>query len=638
MKIKWFRSFGLWIEWVEHHGLLILALLLTVTSGLWFFTLDGSVLSRIPRSLYYSLQFIWFNRDIDYAKGGLLRYGLVVTQFAIPLFAYFTFFSALFRDRIVPFLNAQEAGLQENHHVIIGYGAFGQALAKELGENGKRVVGIDLLGSPKIFETKPKSSVKEPILLRYDALHDPIVKIANMESAACVYLLLPKERDNLSILENITGNLKNNSQVFIRTETSDLQRLLADWVGIKAFRANPTLDIRSCSPIDIAARGIVNAYAPDIYTPTDTKGPIAQTVMVTGTSAAAKALVLRFARIGVYSPKGKLQLVWAGDGVGNAYSELVADYPALATNYHHRKTWGAPPGITQNYFDCVLPPIQVTFLDSPAAQAIRNGSITHICGTRYPAVIYVCHDSNIRNLAEARDLQAALCSHELSIDIKDERQRLILAVQSRSLVSIGDDTDVPALKVLPYCIKEVCLDSLFAKTVAEDRADELAKGFHAAYAERQKIDDGAWEQERFFIKESNRDVADHLAIKARYAGIPANRVADCVFQGAINISDSDRELMASVYQDLVKMEELRYRAFMFMNGFTHGSHPAKYHLNPQQDNDSQMKLKKELDRCLRLNSTLLTEILPQNEQDKDNDIIKLSLQALHLRIAQKTED
>ena len=61
-----------------------------------------------------------------------------------------------------------------------------------------------------------------------------------------------------------------------------------------------------------------------------------------------------------------------------------------------------------------------------------------------------------------------------------------------------------------------------------------------------------------------------------------------------------------------------------MNGFTHGSHPAKY-------TEMQIKSGKELDRCLRVNSTLLEEKLSQTEHVKDNDIIEQSLQALQLR-------
>ena len=470
-------------------------------------------------------------------------------------------------------------------------------------------------------EKENKSNKQKPVILSYNALHPNIGKIANLEHAKCIYLLLPKERDNLSILENISGYLKNSSKVFIRTESSDMQRLLVDWVGLKALNQNTQLDIRSCNPIDIAARGIVNDYAPDIYAHTE-QGPISQIVMVTGTSEAAKAILLRFARIGIFSPKGKLLVIWAGEGVTKAFLELKAIYPALDTDYSVCESWGGRSEISQDYFDSVLPTINVCLLKSSAVHAVRDGSISETCGARWPSVIYVCHDSDIRNLAEARDLQAALGVHDELIGTIP--QRLILAVQSKSVVGIRNGNDIPVLKEIPYSIEEICLDSVFAKTVTDDLADDLAKGFHSVYAKRQKIDNKDWEQEKLLFKESNRDVADHLAIKARYSGINSETVANCVFKGSVNISDNDRKLMEKKYNDLVIMERRRYRAFMFMNGFTHGSHPAKY-------TEMQIKSGKELDRCLRVNSTLLEEKLSQTEHVKDNDIIEQSLQALQLR-------
>jgi hypothetical protein len=621
--LKWWQNLDKAVDWLERHGLHIVAGLLLLSTVLWFSALSGSVPSRLIHGFLYSLQFILLNKRVDDVQESLLRYGLYLPLFALPFFASITFFVALFRDRLVPFLKAKEVATLNNHHVIVGYGAFGQALAEALIAK-HCVVGIDLLDSKNIEKTEPHTIENKPILLRYNALHDEIVNKANMEVAACVYLLLPRECDNLTILEKITPELQNrNVKIFLRTETSDLKRLLADWVGIKAFNPGSKQDIRPCNPIDIAARGIVNNYAPDLYAPTDREGPIAQTVMVTGTSAVAKALVLRFARIGIFSPRGKLQLIWAGEGVTDAYAELAAIYPALETNYDLRKFWGAPPDISQEYFDRVLPPIKIDILELPAAHAIRSDTVTLRYGARRPSVVYVCHDSAIRNLAEARDLQAALCSQDALRDETSGKQRLILAVQSRSISGIGNAADIAALNILSYRIEEVSIDRIFANTVAEDRADELAKGYDSAYAERQKIDDQAWEQTKFFLKESNRELADHLAIKARYAGIKASTVADCIFEGTVAISNDDWNLMQQHRDDLIIMEQLRYRAFMFMNGFTHGSRPVK--------SDEPKKSGKDLDRTLRINATLLKENLSPVEQVKDEDIIDMSLTALRLR-------
>ena len=188
------------------------------------------------------------------------------------------------------------------------------------------------------------------------------------------------------------------------------------------------------------------------------------------------------------------------------------------------------------------------------------------------------------------------------------------------MLGIAQDVHLPFLPALPYQIGEVSLDALFANTIAEDRADELAKGYHAIYAKSNDIDK-EWAELRFFLKESNRDVADHLAIKARYAGIDADTVSDCVFKGNATISEADRLLMEEKHEDLAIMEMRRYRAFMFMNGFTHGTHSTQYLVENDKDG-------KDLDRCLRVNATLLDEALSQIERAKDEDIVDYSMRAL----------
>ena len=618
-KLKRSIPWSKWIEGLDNLGIVILGILLLASTVLWMISMDEAFLSRCRKSLYYSLQFITLGKDVDGVNDPRLRHALYLLQFAIPLFASGTFISQLFRKRLVPFFKRVEVNALTNHHVIIGYGAFGQALAKEL-THKNNVVAIDLLDP---FGLDDANS----IVLCHDALHTDIGEQANLKHAECLYLLLPGERDNQSILKNIfvSNSLKNDLRIFVRTASGDMQRLCVDWVGLKGFHSKE-FDIRALSPFDIVARGIVNTYAPDVYAPTDRVGPVAQTIMVIGTSDAAKELLVRFARIGVFSPKGKLHVVWAGEGVEEAFRELKAVYPALGADYSSVGDWGGGHETSREYFESVLPPIRLTLLNIPAAEAIRKQSIAVMDNTRWPSVIYVCHDSDIRNLAEARDLQVALCMDKEVIRTigKGQTQRLILAVQGKADLGIAENADLPALQNLPYRIKEISIDSVFAKTVAEDRADEIAKGYFDVYAESHEVEDKDWNHLKLFEKESNRDLADHLAMKARYAGIGAEKVAASVFYGNATLSGDECKLMEEMRAELIAMEQRRYRSFMFMNGFIHGSHPVEY-------DNSQKNLGKELDRSLRVNATLLQEELPQHERVKDDDIVDHSLKVLRLK-------
>ena len=336
-----------------------------------------------------------------------------------------------------------------------------------------------------------------------------------------------------------------------------------------------------------------------------------------GTSAIAESILLRLARIGIYSPGGKLRVIWAGDGTSDAFARLSANYPALNPDAYPKELWGDTSGASPTFFELQLPPIKVETVDAPAALSVRSGRISKLCDHELPAAVYVCHDSDVSNAIEARDLQVAL-SQRLPLPAQGGRtpQRLILAVQNHATLGIAN---TPARERFAYQIKEETLGAVFAKTMVTDRADRLAMGYHAVYADPSSR---PWLEEPFFVKESNRDLADHLAIKARYAGIDAKTVAQIVFEGEATVSDKEVEQLRHVLQDLELMEQRRYRAFMFMNGFSHGRKTAP---------EATPKGQKEIDRSLRLNQTLLTEDLSDHEKAKDSKIVEESIAALSKR-------
>ena len=616
--ISWIKV-GQGIDWIDHYGALVVALLFVVATFLCMIGLNGPWYLTLPRAFFYVL---YKSADIKGVSDSPIFPWLQLTRFLILVFASSTIFTKLFHEYIHPYLKRKKVNNRRNHHVIVSYGALGQALARELSDTGKRnnhsshIVAIDKLNISQYDESNLT-------ILFYDALQVDISKEANLQFASCVYLMLPDERDNLALLEQIRNLSTLNSQlkVYIRTQSYAMQRLLMDSVGIGVFNQK-SLDIRSSNPYQVVARGIVNQYSPDLYAPTDKTGTVSQVVMVIGTSEVAKALVLRFARIGIYSPKGKLKLIWVGEGVADALHELKTNYPALVTDYNEVGYWSHDGSTSEEHFNSLLPPLILSLVNEPFTQAIRNGKVPGMHEPVLPSVIYVCHNSDILNLVEARDLQAAMGKQATIVHTKDreKKKRLILAVQSKSVLGIAQDVHLPFLPALPYQIGEVSLDALFANTIAEDRADELAKGYHAIYAKSNDIDK-EWAELRFFLKESNRDVADHLAIKARYAGIDADTVSDCVFKGNATISEADRLLMEGKHEDLAIMEMRRYRAFMFMNGFTHGTHSSQYLVENDKDG-------KDLDRCLRVNATLLNEALSQIERAKDDDIVDHSMKAL----------
>ena len=410
-----------------------------------------------------------------------------------------------------------------------------------------------------------------------------------------------------------------------------------------------SLDVRPINPYDVAARGIVNEYSPDLYAPTDRHGDVAQTIMIVGASEMAKALVLRFARIGIYSPKGKLRLIWAGKGVTGALGELVDHYPSLRPNAHPGQFWNRNSHFSSAFQQLVVTPLDIVTLDQPALHAVREGGVGGACVDQMPSVVYVCHNSDVQNAIDSRDLQAALCSCLPASGNAAGAQRPILVIQNHAAIGIGQAQNMVPYSVLPYGIEEVRLDKLFADTVVNDRADLLAKKFVAAYSKRVCVETSKWNSTSFFEKEMNRDPADHAAIKARYAGVDVVKVKEC-FIDALGPIGSDAKLLDECQEDLAYMEMRRYRAFMFLHGFSYGSSSHKSielmdavkqrFIAPQSSTsvpDELQEMKKnfvkDLDRGLRRNETLLDENLSSEQKIKDSDIVRVTKNALEMSVA-----
>jgi hypothetical protein len=644
------------LQWSERHWQWVLIPLLIITALLWLFALAPLDPQNFARALFYTLQFIVLNKDV---YDGVLKnapqplvIGLNISQFLIPFVVSVAFFGALFRNHMSPFFVRKAVSGLTEHHVVIGYGAIGQALSLSLSKIQKNVVVVDTLANTQV-------DLPNLFHLQMDALSPSLFDAANLGRAARIYLLLPDESQNLTILKKLVERSRPDiATVYVRAESSALRRLLTDSIWLENWMADikknkdekqNKLDVRPVNPYDIVARGIVNEYSPDLYAPTDRNGDIAQTIMIVGVSEMAKALILRFARLGIYSPKGKLRLIWAGKGVSDAFRELADTYPSLSPSTHRQEHWGLPFGASPDYLRFVVTPLDIVILDEPASQAIRDIRVKETCGKQIPSVVYVCHDSDIENAIEARDLQASLCTHLPAFENAANSRRLILAIQNQSAVGVAQADDMLPYNVYRYDIKEVCIDPLFAETLANDRADDLAKKFDAAYSNLATVDSNKWNSYSFFVKELNRDPADHAAIKARYAGVEASMVKECFIDGKIPLG-ADGELLERHHEDLELMELRRYRAFMFLHGFSHGA--VDYELQqlnsaanqqlvekvltnlPEEERKAILKkLHKDLERGLRKNPTLLDENLSPAEKSKDSSIVNVTKRALAMGIA-----
>jgi hypothetical protein len=620
MKQKFFAL----LVFIEKHWFWPLLGLLGLTTLLWTVHF-AATLEDIPRAfakgLFYSLQFIVLNKELDDDITGCVLIALTITQFALPLLASSVVLGGLFREQMRPiWIRKFAANNLQGHHIVIGYGDLGKALVSQLNVAGKQVVAIDI-------KELDRQENERLIILQGDARLpiDALFAGGQLKKASCLYLLLPDENENLRLLERlqehfkITANKPTESlKIYLRTETHALGQLFSDWVGLTSTHGQTNLDIRPINPYDIVARGVVNLYSPDCYVPTDRSGPIAQTIMIVGTSRMAQSLLLRFARIGIYAPQGKLRILWVGDDVLNAFELLTADYPLLDAQRYSSPFFGGDATTDREYYELNLPPIDLIPLQGRADLLLRAGTILRRGDGQLPAAIYVCHDSDILNIKEARDLQAVLGADSTP---STETGRLILALQNQAIIKARNEH-----QWMRYEIREESIDANFSSTLVEDKADQLAERFKIAYDKADSKDSPAWSAVSYFEKESNRDAADHGAIKARYAGLSDARVKEAIFQLSGKFPEAEAN-MSGERTALYIMEQRRYRAFMFMMGF-------KY---MESNQGTQQVTKDDWRRTQRINPTLLQKRLSEYELDKDKNIVRITSQAFNWRVEQGCE-
>jgi len=135
-----------------------------------------------------------------------------------------------------------------------------------------------------------------------------------------------------------------------------------------------------------------------------------------------------------------------------ASNELQQHYPALVADFGEVEYWRADRCISEACFKSVLPPLLLSVLNGFVAEAIRKENLHGTGEPVLPSAIHVCHNSDVLNLAEARDLQTAMGKDHTIVHTAENNvsKRLILAIQSGSVLGITKDVHLPLLSSMPY--------------------------------------------------------------------------------------------------------------------------------------------------------------------------------------------
>ncbi|MES3020287.1 MAG: PGDYG domain-containing protein [Pseudomonadota bacterium] len=647
----------------------------------WFRCLSGSLIAATilfilvgehwTEAIFHALQFIVLNYEYKASPGSDYFWCLKALQFAVPAFASVGLLKNLFHEEISPLFVRTWARFQPPEAIVIGGGSVGRAISQQLATRGERVLIIDLRGSGEAYNpmadtahgrSAPRgapdaASYREPSWLRGDGRSNEVLDGANASRARKVFICTGADEVNLQVARQLFAFIEarpkpaQRTSVRVQLSSDDARRAVRDWLGWYSFVGHNVADVESFDIHEIAARELLIRYSPDRFTPTDHAGPVSQVVVVCGASPMAQELIRRVARIGHFSANGRLQVFWVDPDVDAASRLLRATSPHI--------DWQALPGDisgewpTQN----VERSVQVILVSQYIAEVMAGRVLENATGGRKPAVVWACHEDAARNAAEVRDL----CAHLNRSPATGGATSRAVAVQFDQTLGLSDATENNALFAGFSCVPaEAAIIDYAVEALCNGQRDKLAKyidtviyrhGNYAADAAPQ------WAAQPEFIRDSNRDAADHTYIKLRQSGMaedevdrllaaPEQRIAAVSATPSVP-SGLERQVLDALICAMSIVEHRRYCAFMFAAGFTRlverpddiaslkGVHSLAQKAVFGVDN-----AKKHWERMVRMNPTLQPFVhLDGVEKNKDSDIVdhmfKLAATSFEVHTARK---
>ena len=101
--MNWLKL-GRAFSWIDSRWLRITIILLAASTMLWMSVLgEGNFASKFFRGLFFSLQFIVLNKDIDPGIDPLPFSALTFAQFALPFTVSVALIGSLFQERMMPY-------------------------------------------------------------------------------------------------------------------------------------------------------------------------------------------------------------------------------------------------------------------------------------------------------------------------------------------------------------------------------------------------------------------------------------------------------------------------------------------------------------------------------------------------------
>lgn len=580
--------------WLHRYWFWIIVWMTIISTVVWSLHYHTQGLNGVQASLkgvFSALQFLVLNKELDDSLLPWQWWTLSATQLLTPLFASLALLSAIFREHLEPiWLQLEMTSLeQDSFWLVVGSQTMSASLIPSLLSTQCKVIALD---APDITLSQRTGTWH----LQRDLQSPQVFKDLPIHRARGVVLALDDEELNLKLLQQLQVQMEQLTTkaallVHCRVQTHALLQLFMDQPGLSICN-HQLLDVRPLHVPMLCARALTQLAA-SFTSPQ-------RGIAIVGTSELARSLIVRFARIGIHSPDQPLQMQWIGKDCSQALQQLASSYPALRSAL--RPTAEKPTRLE-------LPHLQLVICDGDVNTWKEQLKVS---STLWPDMIYVAHESSSHNMLDARTLQI----YGGLLDDSDKPCTRIIALTRTDML---EPASLPHPELPWRCHIELQQpDDLLCKSLVHDRADTMAQSFDSKWSQASGIDNQTWRNLPFPVKESNRDIADHLPWKLAYAGLRPKAIEELLDASSTASDEALTQLKSllsneAILKDLIRMEQMRYRSFMTLQGFQPGTMDA--HLATQS--------RKHVERALRINATLGIpfDSLSSTETDKDRNII-----------------
>lgn len=635
------------IAWISRRWLRLLITLLFVSTALWTYALGFSA-RNIANAAFSSLQFLVLNKEIaEINTSPVVVWGLIAMQFLLPVTASVGLINTLFYNQFDPFYAQLRLNLKKNHVVIIGCGPVGASISMAFCSKETPVIVIDKKPD-NIYRSKVVEYNNYAIWLSADFTEAHILKAMKLEKSSKIFICTDDDNRNLDIFNKINSTISGiakRPEIHIQLVSDAARDALKDSVGWLGLTAGLQYDnVSTFDLYELAAREIFNRYSPDKFSSTDENSDVSQTIIVVGSSNMAKALIRRAGQLGHYSADGKLKVIWVDPDVESVAKSLYAECPNL--NPEVNPSEFSLPDDGADYKE-ILPSILIDTVSDYIGNVLRQEKYKFIFDQKTPAVVFVCNEDEAKNA----DYACEICAFYNRIQVFEtgRSQHIVVAVQFDQKFGLSHHgfQTMNSLKCthphegLAFKTEEISIIESIGALLADDLKDKLASYFNTVVYNKNDPSQCAdeWRKLPELLKESNRDVADHIEIKLRKLIGPNTLMQKASEEDSRKVDGA----LANDFQlrDLSMIEHKRYCAFMFMAGYSYA--PKKEHdfnnwpagvsaleellrdkSGVKNSKAEILKLKeKHWQRLVRVNPTLVAyNSLHNDEKVKDENIAK----------------